>query len=162
VRTECGCALSCRLLTGPGDANVNFCFWTTLEVDVRGNLYVDNVDRSLARIVSGKVCTVSLNSAYYSTVAKYPLLSEPPYNAPWTLPPVVVEEARKLIAPLSVIENEARTLWPLESSSMQYTVFDAESNVNHEGFLPQVLVDDLIVKLGCWLDVGLGRVYARV
>jgi hypothetical protein len=123
---------------------------------------VDNVERSLPRIVNAKVYTRSLRSTHYSTVAKYPLLPEPPYNAPWTLPPVVLAEARKLIAPLSVIENEARTLWPLEPSSMQYTAFDAESNVNHEGFFPQVFIDDLIVKLACWLDVELGGVYARV
>jgi hypothetical protein len=45
---------------------------------------------------------------------------------------------------------------------MQYTALDAKSNVNHDGFLPQVLVDDLIVKLACWLDVELGGVYDRV
>jgi hypothetical protein len=61
----------------------------------------------------------------------------------------VLVEARKLVTPLSVVENEARTLWPLESSSIQYSDFDTESTVNHEGFLPQVLVDDLIVKLAC-------------
>jgi hypothetical protein len=150
------------LLTGPGEANVNFCFWRTLEVDVKGSLYVDNVERSLSRVFSWEIYTWSSNSAYYSTVAKNPLLSKPPYKAPWTLPPAVLVEVRKLIPPLSVIENEVRTLWPLESSSMQYTVFDAESNVNHEGFLPQVSVDDLIVKLACWLDVKLGGVYDRV
>jgi len=106
----------------------------------------------------GKISNPELCIAYYSAVAKKLLPSEPPYKAPWTLPPAVMVVERSLTVPSVALENEARTFCPLESSSMQYTASDLESTVNHEGFLPQLAVEDRIVRLPCCCP-ELGGVY---
>ena len=161
VKTECGWALSCRFATGPGDDKTNFCFWTTLELGVKGSLYVESVERSLSWTVSVKLQIIEPNIAYYSAVAKKLLPSEPPYKAPWTLPPAVMVVERSLTVPSVALENEASTFCPLESSSMQYTAFEVESTVNHEGLLPQLAVEDRIVRLPCCCP-ELGGVYKRL